>query len=77
MSLTATEAALLRELAGAADRLVPAQELQDRIWGVGFDPGTNVVAVHISRLRSKLARVGSALTIRAKRGAGYQLELNG
>ena len=73
VTLTATEAALLRELIRSAGRTVPAEELQERIWGLDFDPGTNVVAVHVSRLRSKLARVGSAVALKATRGAGYHI----
>ena len=73
VTLTATEAALLRELIRAVGRIVPTEELQERIWGMDFDPGTNVVAVHASRLRSKLAKVGSAVVVKATRGAGYQI----
>lgn len=73
ISLTATEAALLRELIRGAGRLLAGEELQERIWGIDFDPGTNVVAVHVSRLRSKLARVGSSIVVKSKRGAGYQI----
>lgn len=73
VTLTATEAALLRELIRGAGRTIPAEELQERIWGIDFDPGTNVVAVHVSRLRSKLAKVGSTLSLKATRRAGYQL----
>ena len=72
-NLTATEAALLRELIRGAGRVLPADELQERIWGIDFDPGTNVVAVHVSRLRSKLTKVGSAIALKATRGAGYQI----
>lgn len=73
VTLTATESALLRELIRGAGRVIPADELQERIWGIDFDPGTNVVAVHVSRLRSKLTKVGSAIALKATRGAGYQI----
>nr|WP_243843357.1 winged helix-turn-helix domain-containing protein [Sphingomonas vulcanisoli] len=57
--LTRIELALLGCLIDAPEPLdKPA--LIARIWGYGFDPGTNLVAVHISRLRAKL---GAALTI--------------
>jgi len=73
VTLTATEAALIRELIRGAGRIVGTEELQQRIWGMDFDPGTNVVAVHVSRLRSKLSKVGSTVALKATRGAGYQL----
>jgi DNA-binding response OmpR family regulator len=73
VTLTATESALLRELVRGAGRVISAEELQERIWGMDFDPGTNVVAVHVSRLRSKLTKVGSAISLKATRRAGYQI----
>jgi len=73
VSLTATESAILRELIRGAGRVISAEELQERIWGLDFDPGTNVVAVHVSRLRSKLAKVGSSISLKATRRAGYQI----
>ena len=73
VTLTATESAILRELMRGAGRVIPAEELQERIWGLDFDPGTNVVAVHVSRLRSKLTKVGSTISLKATRGAGYQI----
>ena len=73
VTLTATESALLRELIRGAGRVIPADELQERIWGIDFDPGTNVVAVHVSRLRSKLTKVGSGIVLKATRRAGYQI----
>jgi two-component system OmpR family response regulator len=73
VTLTATEAALLRELIRGAGRLISAEELQERIWGMDFDPGTNVVAVHVSRLRSKLTKVGSTIVLKATRRAGYEI----
>ena len=74
VGLTATESSLLRELIGARGRVLAGEVLQERIWGNDFDPGTNVVAVHISRLRSKLTRVGSAIVVKATRGEGYRIE---
>ena len=73
VTLTATEAALLRELIRAGGKVIPADELQERIWGGDFDPGTNVVAVHVSRLRTKLTRLGSTVVLKALRRAGYQI----
>lgn len=43
------------------------------VWGYDFDPGTNVIDVHISRLRSKLGEYGGAEMLVTERGAGYRL----
>jgi len=45
------------------------EELLDGVWGLGVDPGSNVVEVCVRRLRSKL---GIDL-IKTVRGTGYQL----
>jgi len=51
--LTSIECALLATLMRAEVPL-GKDALLDTVWGYAFDPGTNVVAVHISRLRSKI-----------------------
>jgi len=51
--LTGIECALLATLM-RADGPLAKDALLDTVWGYAFDPGTNVVAVHISRLRSKI-----------------------
>lgn len=51
--LTRIELAILTYLAGR-DRPADRTALLAAIWGYRFDPGTNLVAVHISRLRAKL-----------------------
>lgn len=43
------------------------------VWGYDFDPGTNVIDVHVSRLRSKLGEHGGADMLVTERGAGYRL----
>jgi len=48
-------------------------ELLAAVWGLGFDPGTNVVEVHISRLRAKLDRGFAAPMLRTDKGRGYRL----
>jgi two-component system OmpR family response regulator len=67
--LTRLEFLLLRELAEHAGTSVPKGELLASVWGLEFDPGSNVVDVCIRRLRSKL---GFDL-IKTVRGEGYQL----
>jgi len=67
--LTRLEFLLLRELAEHAGQSVPKGQLLATVWGLDFDPGSNVVDVCVRRLRSKL---GFGL-IKTVRGEGYQL----
>jgi two-component system, OmpR family, response regulator len=69
MPLTRLEFLLLRELMEHAGQSVPKDQLLASVWGLDFDPGSNVVDVCVRRLRSKL---GFDL-IKTVRGAGYQL----
>jgi DNA-binding response OmpR family regulator len=69
VALTRLEVMLLRELIEHAGRSVPKDQLLATVWGMDFDPGSNVVDVCIRRLRSKL---GFDL-IETVRGAGYRL----
>jgi DNA-binding response OmpR family regulator len=43
------------------------------VWDENFDPLSNVVDVHVQRLRRKLDRPGCESMIRTRRGEGYQL----
>lgn len=45
--------------------------LLDRVWGIRFDPGTNVVDAVVCRLRSKLDQPGRPSHLRTLRGRGY------
>ena len=57
--------------------ILPAERIMERVWGWDAEAEINVVWVHISYLRKKLAGVGSSVTIRASRGLGYSLEDRG
>jgi two-component system OmpR family response regulator len=50
--------------------------LIEAAWDYSFDPGTNLVDVHISRLRAKLDGDGEAPLLHTVRGAGYRLDAN-
>jgi two-component system, OmpR family, response regulator len=69
VALTKLEFLLLRELAEHYGQPLRKEDLLASIWGLDFDPGSNVVDVCVRRLRSKL---GFDL-IKTVRGAGYQL----
>ena len=74
IELTPREFDLLWALAKAKGQVVTRRDLLRDVWDVRFDPGTNVVDVHIGRLRRKLERHGKPI-IRNVRGQGYRLEL--
>lgn len=71
--LTPVETRLLATLLDAAGDLVPRDELLRRVWDMDFDPGSGVVAVHVSNLRSKLASIGAGHLVETVRGEGYRL----
>lgn len=45
----------------------------EAVWGYSFDPGTNLIDVHVRGLRQKLDGEGAALLIHTIRGTGYRL----
>lgn len=51
-----------------------ADRIMERVWGWDSDAEINVVWVHISNLRKKLAAIGSRVSIRSNRGLGYLLD---
>ncbi|WP_156442652.1 MULTISPECIES: response regulator transcription factor [unclassified Sphingomonas] len=73
IALVAREFALLRYLAEHAGRFVSRRELLEQVWGLRLDPGTNVVAVHVSTLRAKLDRPFPTALIQGRKGLGYRL----
>jgi DNA-binding response OmpR family regulator len=54
-----------------AERIVKRSDLLAHVWGMHFDPGSNLVEVHISRLRDKLG--DRAWMIETVRGVGYRI----
>ena len=73
VALSPKEFELLRCLAEHAGRFVPRALLLERVWNLRFDPQTNVVDVHVSRLRGKLDAGFEGTLIRSARGEGYML----
>jgi two-component system OmpR family response regulator len=64
---------LLEYLMRNAGRVVTRTMLLEHIWNFHFDPRTNIVETHISRLRGKVDRDFDAELIRTFRGSGYSL----
>jgi two-component system OmpR family response regulator len=58
-------------------RIVTRTMLLEAVWDYRFDPQTNVIDVHISRLRSKIDRDASVPLIHTVRGVGYTLAAEG
>jgi two-component system, OmpR family, response regulator len=71
LELTTRELALLLHLAHRAERVVTKSELLTQVWSINFDPESNVVEVHVSRLRDKLGTL--EWMIETVRGRGYRL----
>jgi two-component system, OmpR family, response regulator len=71
--LPAREFELLAELARTPDRIVPRQHLLRSVWQLDFDPGTNRIEVHMSRLRSRVDARESFPMLRTVKGHGYAL----
>jgi two-component system, OmpR family, response regulator len=73
IDLQPREFQLLEFLMRRADQVVTRTMLLEGVWEFHFDPKTNVVETHISRLRSKLNRGGDPELIHTLRGSGYSL----
>lgn len=74
LTLTPQEFVLLEYLCRNAGRVVTRSMILDKVWGVRIQPDTNVVDVHIYRLRGKVDTAGSRPLIRTLRGVGYVLK---
>lgn len=61
---------LLTYFARNAGQVVTRMQLLENVWNLHFDPGTNVVDVHVGRLRRKLEDAGTT-AIQTARGEGY------
>jgi two-component system OmpR family response regulator len=71
IDLQPREYQLLEYLMRHARRVVTRTMLLEGIWDLNFDPKTNIVDTHMSRLRGKLERGGGRPLIQTVRGAGY------
>ena len=74
LTLTPKEFALLALLARRAGEVLSRTLIAEQVWDMNFDSDTNVVDVHIRRLRSKLDDPFPAPLLHTVRGVGYVLE---
>lgn len=65
---------LLEFLMRHAGQVVTRTMLLEKVWDYHFDPQTNVIDVHISRLRSKIDKPFGTNMLHTVRGAGYRLQ---
>lgn len=73
VDLQPQEFKLLEYLVQNVGRTVTRTMLLENVWNLDFDPGTNIVESHMSRLRSKVDRGFAIEMIRTVRGFGYVL----
>ncbi len=74
LRLTSQEFSLLEYLCRNAGRVVTRSMIMEQVWKMRALPDTNVVDVHIYRLRSKVDEEGERPLIRTLRGVGYVLK---
>lgn len=74
LQLTQQEFVLLEYLCRNAGRVVTRSMILDKVWGMRIVPDTNVVDVHIYRLRGKVDGAGQHPLIKTMRGIGYVLK---
>ncbi|MBO9712880.1 response regulator transcription factor [Sphingomonas sp.] len=74
IELTAREFRILEYLARNAGRVVTRSMLLEHVWDYHFDPQTNIIDQHVSRLRQKIERGFDESLIETVRGAGYRLK---
>jgi two-component system OmpR family response regulator len=76
IDLQPREFQLLEYLLRNEGRVVTRTMLLEHVWDFHFDPKTNIVETHISRLRSKIDRGQAVELIHTLRGAGYSLRVS-
>lgn len=74
LDLTPTEFRLLEYFLRHPEEVVRRTELLEKVWDLQFDPGSNVVDVHVSNLRRKLEKANGPPLLHTVRGVGYILK---
>ena len=77
IALQPREFRLLEELMRGEGKVVTRTMLLERVWGFHFDPQTNIVETHVSRLRAKLNHGGGEDLIETVRSVGYRMRGHG
>lgn len=74
IDLQPREFRLLEYLMRHAGQVVTRTMLLEKVWDYNFDPQTNVIDVHVSRLRAKIDKDFPEPLLQTVRGAGYRLQ---
>ena len=76
IKLSAKEFALLEFFLRNAERVIARAELAEKVWGIKFETGTNVVEVYINMLRNRIDKDFEPKLLHTRIGLGYVLEKN-
>jgi two-component system OmpR family response regulator len=71
LTLKPTEFRVLEFMMRHPDQVLTREMIFEAVWGYAFVPGTNLIDVHIGRLRRKVHTAGERPIIRTIRGSGY------
>jgi DNA-binding response OmpR family regulator len=73
-SLQPTEFRVLEFMMRHSGQVLTRTMIFEGVWGCRFDPGTNLIDVHVGRLRKKVEQTCGISMFKTIRGAGYMLE---
>lgn len=76
LNLTSTEYRLLLTFMKAPQKVFSREELLDKVWGVNYEIGTNVVDVYVNYLRKKTEKKSNSRLLQTVIGMGYVLKEN-
>jgi len=71
IDLTAKEYALLKLFLTDRGKILPREQIIEKVWGIDFDPGTNVIDVYVNYLRKKIDKDFTPKLIHTKFGFGF------
>ena len=74
IELLPMEFQLLEFMMRNAGQMLSRRQIFETVWDYYFDPGTNLIAVHIGRLRKKIDIPGEPSMFKTERGVGYMLD---
>jgi two-component system copper resistance phosphate regulon response regulator CusR len=74
ISLTTREHALLEYFMRNAGRVLTRPMIAEHVWGLDFDPESNIIDVYVGYLRRKIDADGEPRLLQTVRGAGYTLK---
>ena len=76
INLQPQEYKLLEVLMENSNEVITRTMLLEKVWDLHFDPQTNIIDVHISRLRKKIDKGHKVQLVQTIRGAGYSIQYN-